>query len=72
MLLYLAYTLLLLLLYFFCGWIIIRIFRISLPVISWIAYFSWHSAFGFVVSSMIIALIFSYGKTIALAGIIPL
>jgi len=72
MLLYFTYNFILLLLYFLCGWVVIKIFRISLPITSWIAYFSWHSALGFVVSSILIALIFSYGKTIALSGIIPL
>jgi hypothetical protein len=72
MALYFIYTVLLLLIYFAIGWGAIKLFRIKLPVTSFVPFFAWLSALGFILSSILIALIFSYGKTIALAAILPL
>jgi len=62
----------LILIYFIIGHGILRLFRIKVPISSFVQYFAWSSGLGFIFSSVIIALIFSYGKTIALAAILPL
>ena len=62
----------LILIYFIIGHGILRLFRIKVPISSFVQYFAWSAGLGFIFSSVIIALIFSYGKTIALAAILPL
>ena len=62
----------LILIYFIIGHGILRLFRIKVPISSFVQYFAWSAGLGFIYSSVIIALIFSYGKTIALAAILPL
>jgi len=62
----------LILIYFIIGYGILKLFRIKVPISSFVQYFGWCAGIGFIFSSVIIALIFSYGKTIALAAILPL
>lgn len=62
----------LILIYFIIGYGILKLFRIKVPISSFVQYFAWIAGLGFIFSSVIIALIFSYGKTIALAAILPL